>query len=67
MTHPKVFFNPERTKKDGSATVYLLVHIDGKTLRINTGISTDPTTFDYTNNRIPGKSQQVKDDKVQFA
>jgi hypothetical protein len=43
---------------------YILIE---KQLRINTGISTDPTTFDYTNNRIPGKSQQVKDDKVQFA
>ncbi len=39
MASARLFINEKTVKKDGTAAVYALVHIDNKSLKINTGVS----------------------------
>lgn len=66
MPSVKLFLNTKYKKKDGKCAVYLLVHIDYKSLKFPTGVSVDPDPkkFNYTTMRIRGNSKDVKDDNL---
>jgi site-specific recombinase XerD len=66
MPTVKLFINKKYKKKDGKCAVYLLVHIDYKSLKFPTGVSVDPDPkkFNYATMRIRGGSKEVKDDNL---
>jgi len=64
MSTPKVYLNEDYTKKDGTCAVYILVHLGGKSLKFNTGVSCDPDNFDAQTSRKKGKSKKVSDDNL---
>ncbi len=64
MASAKVFINSNSVKKNGEATVYLIVHLGYKSLKFHTGVSCLPDDFNEKTLRIKGKSQKVKDDNL---
>lgn len=66
MPSVKVYLNSKYKKKDGSCSIYLLVHIDYKSLKFPTGVSCIPDDkhFNFTTMRIRGNSNTVKDDNL---
>ena len=61
MSSPKVFLHTGYKKKDGTCAVYILVHIENKSLKFATGITVDPEKFDHQKSRIKGASKDIKD------
>ncbi len=61
---PKIFIHDSYKKKDGTAAIYVLVHLAGKSLKFPTGVSCDPELFDHKKQRIKGASQSVKDNNL---
>ena len=61
MSSPKVFLHEGYKKKDGTCAVYILVHIENKSLKFPTGITVDPLKFDHQKSRIKGASKDIKD------
>lgn len=64
MPTVKVFLNSGYKKKNGECAVYLLVHIDYKSLKFNTGVSCLENKWDDIKKRIKGASKAVKDDNL---
>lgn len=64
MPDIKIFINDKSPKKNGKCAVYLIVHLDYKSLKFNTGVSCEKEKWDYKNKRIKGKSKQAKDDNL---
>ena len=64
MPSVKVHIDSKKPRKDGTCAIYLIVHIDYKSLKFNTGVTTDPNLWDAEKKRITGKSKQVKDDNL---
>jgi len=64
MAVSKIYIDPKKKKKNGEATIYILVHIDYKSVKFNTGVSCMPDDFDLKNSRIKGNSKKVKDDNL---
>ena len=64
MSSPKVFLHEAYKKKDGTCAVYVLVHIDNRSIKFPTGITVAPDHFDRVKMRIKGNSQKVKDDNM---
>lgn len=61
---PKIFIHDGYKKKDGTAAIYVLVHLAGKSLKFPTGVSCDPDQFDPGKQRIKGASRTVKDNNL---
>lgn len=61
---PKVFIHDSYLKKDGTAAIYILVHLHRKTIKFNTNISCTPKKFDYKKHRIKGSTEEIKDDNL---
>lgn len=57
----KFFINEKNIKKNGRVTIYLVAHVNYKTVQINTKVDTIPEKFDVKNGRIIGRSKEVKD------
>lgn len=64
MATVKLFINEKSTKKNGEAAIYLIVHIEYKSLKFNSGVSCNPKNWDAGRNRIKGKSQKINDDNL---
>ncbi len=61
MAAARLFINEKTIKKDGTAAVYALVHINNKSLKINTGVSVIFEKFDKIKNRVRGNDQAAND------
>jgi len=64
MAISKVYIDPKKKKKNGEVTVYVLVHIDYKSVKFNTGVSCIQADFDLKSCRIKGNSKKVADDNL---
>lgn len=64
MSNPKIFINEKYTKKDGSSAIYIIVHLDRKSIKFATGVSCKPSNFNFDTNRLKGNSKAVKDDNL---
>jgi len=66
MPSVNVYLNKKYKKKNGKCAVYLIVHLDYKSLKFPTGVSVDPDpkSFNYSIMRIRGNSKSVKDDNL---
>lgn len=64
MAASKVYIDPKKVKKNGELSVYILVHIDYKTVKFNTGVSCKESDFDLKTCRISGTTKKVKDDNL---
>lgn len=66
MPSVKVYINSKYKKKDGKSAVYLLVHINYKSMKFPTGVSCIPDEkhFNFTTMRIRGNSKTVNDDNL---
>lgn len=64
MAISRVYVDPKKKKKDGKVTVYILVHIDYKSVKFNTGVSCIASDFDLKTCRIRGNTKEVKDDNL---
>lgn len=64
MANVKVYLNPNRTKRNGEASVFLTVNLHYKKLFFSTGVSCAPDKFDDERGRVRGTSKKVKDDNL---
>ena len=66
MPSVKVYINSKYKKKDGKSAIYLIVHIDYKSLKFPTGVSVIPDEkhFNFNTMRLRGNSKTVKDDNL---
>lgn len=64
MAQTKVYIDPKKAKKNGEVSIYILVHIDYKSIKFNTGVSCQVNEFDPKSCRIAGSSRKVKDDNL---
>jgi integrase len=64
MAAARLFLNEKTVKKDGKTAVYALVHIDNKSIKINTGVSVSLDRWDKKKGRIKGTDQDTKDDNL---
>lgn len=64
MAISKVYIDPKKAKKNGELSVYILVHIDYKSVKFNTGVSCKQADFDLKTCRISGNTKKVKDDNL---
>lgn len=64
MAISKIYIDPKKKKKSGEVSVYILVHIDYKSVKFNTGVSCLEADFDLKTCRIKGSTQKVKDDNL---
>jgi site-specific recombinase XerD len=61
MPDIKLFINDKYPKKNGDCAIYLVVHLDYKSLKFNTGVCTNPGDWDYENKKVRGKSKVARD------
>lgn len=64
MAISKVYIDPNKKKKDGTLNVYLLVHLDYKSIKFNTGVSCFESDFDVKSSRIKGNTKEVNDNNL---
>lgn len=64
MSTPKPWINRKYPRKNGECAVYILVHLDYKSLKFSTGVSCDPESWNMKKMRIKGNSKKVKDDNL---
>lgn len=64
MANARLYINKKTVKKNGTVAVYALIHLNNKTIKINTGISVLLDKFDEKKGRIKGKSKEVKDNNL---
>ena len=64
MASVKVFLNKGYKKKNGECAIYLVVHIDYKSIKFSTGVSCLPERFNEKTLRIKGSTKKVKDDNL---
>ena len=61
MAAARLFVNEKTVKKDGKAAVYALVHIENKSIKINTGVSVALDRFDKIKGRVRGNDKDATD------
>ena len=61
---PKPYINPKQTGKNGKVAVYIMVHVEYKTLKFNTGVSCLAASWDPKTLRIKGNTKEIKDDNL---
>jgi integrase/recombinase XerD len=61
---PKPYINTKQTGKKGQVTVYIMVHIEYKSMKFNTGVSCNAANWDEKTLRIKGNSKDTKDDNL---
>lgn len=61
MAAARLFINKKTVKKDGKSAVYALVHIDNKSIKINTGVSVALDRFDLKKGRVRGNTKEDTD------
>lgn len=61
MNDPKIFINDKSLKKNGEAAVYVIVHLQYKSMRFNTGICVNPEKFNYKTMRVKSSDKEWKD------
>ncbi|MCX6237334.1 MAG: hypothetical protein NTY07_07210, partial [Bacteroidia bacterium] len=61
MATKRLFQNQKTVKKDSTAAVYALVHIDNKSIKIGTGVSVTLERFDLKEGRVKGNSKDDND------
>ena len=64
MTAARLFINEKTVKKDGTVAVYALVHIDNKSLKINTGVSVALDRYDKKKGRVKGTTKDDIDNNL---
>ena len=64
MASPKLYINEKAPKKDGSVAIYVLIHLGGKSIKINTKVSAKPENIDFKRRKIKGNNPSVKDDNL---
>ena len=64
MAGARLFINDKTIKKDGTSAVYALVHINYKSLKINTGVTVSPDRFDKIKGRVRGTSKEDRDENL---
>lgn len=64
MATLKVYIDPKKVKKNGHLSVYVMAHIDYKTVKFNTGVTCKESEFNLKTCRISGNSKKVKDDNL---
>lgn len=62
--NPKPYINSKQIGKAGQVAVYVMVHVDYKTLKFKTGVSCLATNWDEKTLRIKGNSKEIKDDNL---
>lgn len=61
MPSVHVNINKSYKKNNGQCAVYLVVHLNYKTVRFNTSVTVDPEKFDEQKGRVKGNTKDVKD------
>lgn len=61
MLNFNVFIDRKNLNKKGEATIYIVTHVDYKTVKFSTEIKCAPNIWDNEKNRIKGKAQEVQD------
>lgn len=61
MAAARLFVNEKTVKKDGKAAVYALIHIENKSIKINTGVSVALDRFDKVKGRVRGNDKDAND------
>jgi integrase/recombinase XerD len=64
MPVAKIWLNTKSPRKTGEVAVYIMVHIEYKSLKFNTGVVVHPDNWDEKKIRIRGVSKTVKDDNL---
>lgn len=64
MASARLFVNEKTIKKDGTVTIYALVHISNKSVKIKTGVSIPLAKFDKNKGRVRGNSKTDKDNNL---
>lgn len=64
MTASRFFVNEKSVKRNGTITIYAIVHLESKTLKINTGVSVPLSQWDKINERIIGNDTGTKDSNL---
>jgi site-specific recombinase XerD len=64
MSTPKPWINTKSPRKDGKCAIYILVHLDYKSLKFNTGIGCSLNDWDDNTLRIKGSSKEVRDNNL---
>lgn len=61
MASARLFVNEKTVKKDGSVAVYALVHLQNRSIKINTGVSVALDRYDKAKGRVRGNDKTAKD------
>lgn len=61
MASARLFLNEKTVRKDGKTAVYALIHIDSKSLKINTGVAVALNKWDKDKERVRGNDKDAKD------
>jgi len=61
---PKPYINTKQTGKTGQVAVYIMVHIEYKSMKFNTGVSCLAANWDPKTLRIKGNTKEIKDDNL---
>lgn len=64
MAVTRVYIDPKKKKKTGEVSVYILVHIDYKSVKFSTGVSCLESDFDLKTCRVRGNTKTVKDNNL---
>lgn len=64
MANITLYLNDDYVKDDGTKAAYLVTHIHGKKVRINTKVSIHPDYFDPIKKQVIGNSKELKDARL---
>jgi integrase len=64
MATQRLYIDEKKKTKKGKVAIYCLVHIQNKTLKINTGVSVLIEKFDQEKQRIIGNTKEDKDNNL---
>lgn len=67
MSGVRYYVNEKTIKKDGKAAIYVMVYMDGKSIKINSGVSVDYTKFDQAKGIIKGNTKDDQDNNLIIA
>ncbi|MDP3913316.1 MAG: site-specific integrase [Bacteroidota bacterium] len=64
MAIPRLYIDEKKKKKDGFVSIYCMVHIESKTIKINTNVSVLYERFDVVKGRIKGNTKEDNDNNL---
>lgn len=64
MANITLYLNEDYKKDDGTRAAYLVTHIHGKKVRINTKVCVHPDFFDPAKKQLIGNSKDIKDARL---